>query len=132
MPADYECPNCAATLTTSKGLVRHLLEEAGDIGVTTAAFLRAGCGSRFGARICELRHDDGMVIVEQRVSRSSSLYVSVAPPGPVSSPSAAVSPADGPGSLSPPPLDIGPDETTDALFEVPATGAVSAVLGEAA
>ncbi len=130
MPADYECPNCGATTATSKGLVRHLLEEAGEMGVTTAAFLRAGCGSRFGARICELRHQDGMEISEQRVSRGSSLYVSAdVSPGPVSTPSASY-PADGPGSLSPPPLDTGPDETPDALFDAPTLSPASAVLGD--
>lgn len=70
----YVCPNCAATLRTAKALVRHLLEEAGETGVTTNGFLRAGCGSRFGARIHELRHDEGLRIDERYLRPGASLY----------------------------------------------------------
>ena len=70
----YCCPNCAVTLRTAKALVRHLLEEAGETGVTTNGFLRAGCGSRFGARIHELRHDEGLRIEESYLRSGASLY----------------------------------------------------------
>lgn len=70
----YRCPNCAAPLRTAKALVRHLLEEAGGRGVSTSEFLRAGCGSRFGARIHELRHDEGLGITERYLRPGSSLY----------------------------------------------------------
>jgi hypothetical protein len=58
------CPNCHQPFGTQHDYVRHLLEEAGSNGVTTNEFLRAGAGSRFGARIHELRHQDGLYITE--------------------------------------------------------------------
>lgn len=69
----YVCPNCQAPLRSTRALVRHLLEEAGPHGVTTNDFLRAGAGSRFGARIHELRHEDGLSITEASID-SGSVY----------------------------------------------------------
>jgi Helix-turn-helix domain len=54
--------------------VLQLLREAGEHGVTTAQFLEAGCGSRFGARVQELR-DAGWVIDARRVRVGSHVYV---------------------------------------------------------
>lgn len=51
---------------TRRELVLQLLTEAGGDGVTTGDFLRAGAGSRFGARIAELRAD-GYAIHAERV-----------------------------------------------------------------
>lgn len=61
----YHCPNCGANVETQQTYVRHLLEEAGDKGVTTNEFLRWGAGSRFGARVHELRHEYGLYITEE-------------------------------------------------------------------
>lgn len=58
------CPNCHQPFGTQHDYVRHLLEEAGPNGVTTNEFLSARAGSRFGARIHELRHEDGLYITE--------------------------------------------------------------------
>ena len=60
------CPNCGAIGATQRDYVRHLLQEAhaAGRGVTTNQFLQWGAGSRFGARIHELRHDEGRTIVE--------------------------------------------------------------------
>ncbi len=73
----YVCPDCRIVLRSSKDLVRHRLEEAGPHGVSTADFLRAGCGSRFGARIHELRHEEGLRIDERYLRPGSSLYTLV-------------------------------------------------------
>ena len=54
--------------------VLQLLREAGPVGVTTAEFLEAGCGSRFGARVQELR-DAGWVVGARRVRAGSHVYV---------------------------------------------------------
>lgn len=49
--------------------------------VTTHDFLVGGCGSRFGARLSELRHEHGCVIEEHKLSdRSGSRYRLVAEP----------------------------------------------------
>lgn len=53
--------------------VLQLLVEAGDRGVTTAEFLEARCGSRFGARVQELRCE-GFVIDVRRVRDGSYQY----------------------------------------------------------
>lgn len=60
----YACPNCGSAIATQQNYVRHLLEEAGDRGVTTNEFLSWGAGSRFGARVHELRHEHGLYITE--------------------------------------------------------------------
>jgi hypothetical protein len=54
--------------------VLRLLREAGPRGVTTDEFLEAGCGSRFGARVQELR-DQGWTIDARHVRTGSHLYV---------------------------------------------------------
>lgn len=61
----YQCPNCGRRVTTQLAYVRHLLEEAGGKGVTTNEFLRWGAGSRFGARVHELRHNHQLFITEE-------------------------------------------------------------------
>lgn len=58
---------------SNKALVLHLLKEAGDRGVTTAELLQAGCGSRYGGRILELRKK-GYVIESTRVRDGSWRY----------------------------------------------------------
>lgn len=68
---------------SKKGKVLALLKLAGEHGVTTAEFLRHGCGSRFGARIQELR-DEGYRIDSERVRDGSSRYrLVVSTPGEV-------------------------------------------------
>lgn len=60
----YRCPNCGRTSVGQRAYVLHLLDEAGHRGVTTNQFLAWGAGSRFGARVHELRHDEGREITE--------------------------------------------------------------------
>lgn len=60
--------------------VLQLLRAAGPRGVTTAEFLEDGqCGSRFGARVQELR-DAGWSIDARRVRAGSHVYVLVREP----------------------------------------------------
>jgi len=59
-----------------------LLRSAGDRGVTTQDFLLAGVGSRYSARIFELRREFGCDIEEQRQRAGSSRYwLREEPPG---------------------------------------------------
>lgn len=77
----YTCPNCQANVRSSKAFVRHLLEEAGPHGVTTNDFLRAGAGSRFGARIFDLRHKHGIHIEETSIDGGSVYKLAAQPSG---------------------------------------------------
>lgn len=61
--------------------VLELLRQAGARGVTTAEFLQAGVGARYGARLLELRRE-GHVIDAQRV-RDGSWRYTLRAPGPV-------------------------------------------------
>lgn len=58
---------------THKELALHLLREAGDRGVTTAEMLQAGVGSRYSARLLELRQE-GHLIESERIREGSWLY----------------------------------------------------------
>ena len=58
---------------TRRQLVLHLLREAGPRGVTTAELLQAGCGSRYGGRLFELR-EQGHVIEGERLREGSWRY----------------------------------------------------------
>ena len=58
---------------SKRDLVLQLLRDAGPRGVTTAALLEAGCGSRFGARVQELRKA-GLTIDVERVREGSYRY----------------------------------------------------------
>jgi hypothetical protein len=58
---------------SKRRLAYDLLAQAGTRGVTTAEFLEAGCGSRFGARIQELRAA-GATIDVRRLRTGSHLY----------------------------------------------------------
>lgn len=78
--------------------------------VTTHDFLVGGCGSRFGARLCELRHDFGCVIEEHKLSdRSGSRYRLIAEPD--ASP-AAIPPAPHAGEQPAPRTDAPGQATT--------------------
>jgi hypothetical protein len=59
--------------------VLQLLSEAGPRGVTTGEFLEAGCGSRFGARVQELR-DAGFVVDSRRLRAGAHVYTLQAVP----------------------------------------------------
>lgn len=61
----YPCPDCGQALPTARGLVAHMLHE-NPHGVTTGQLLKAGAGSRYGARIKELR-ESGMRIESELV-----------------------------------------------------------------
>lgn len=58
---------------TKRELALRLLQDAGPRGVTTAEFLRAGVGSRYGARLREIR-EAGYDIVSERLTASSFRY----------------------------------------------------------
>jgi hypothetical protein len=58
---------------SKRELVHRLLREAAPRGVTTAEFIEAGCGSRFGARVQELR-DAGHLVDSKRLRSGSYLY----------------------------------------------------------
>src|SRR5438105_98255 len=58
---------------TRRDLTLHLLREASASGVTTADFLRAGVGSRYGARLRELR-EAGHTITAKRERDGSWRY----------------------------------------------------------
>lgn len=58
---------------TRRALLLHLLQEAGDRGLTTAEIIQAGVGSRYGARLLELRKE-GWVVEAERVRDGSWRY----------------------------------------------------------
>jgi hypothetical protein len=58
---------------TRKALTLSLLRDAGERGVETAEFLNAGVGSRYGARLLELRNE-GHVIEAERIRNGSWKY----------------------------------------------------------
>jgi hypothetical protein len=58
---------------TRRWLLLKLLEEAGDRGVTTGEILTAGVGSRYGARLLELR-EAGHVVEGERERDGSWRY----------------------------------------------------------
>ncbi len=80
---------------SKRQIVLRLLREAGPRGVTTAEFLEAGCGSRFGARVQELR-EEGFVVDTRRVRTASYVYVLGHAPEPEGAP-----PADGAAAVEP-------------------------------
>jgi hypothetical protein len=63
-----------------KWLLLRLLKDAGSVGATTADLLAAGVGSRYGARLLELR-DHGYVIESRRERQSSFRYILTDEPG---------------------------------------------------
>ncbi len=65
---------------TRRALLGHLLEQAGERGLTTAELLQAGIGSRYSARIWELR-EAGWVIEAHRIRDGSWRYTLLAKPG---------------------------------------------------
>jgi hypothetical protein len=58
---------------SKKQLFLDLLRKRGRYGVTTRELLEAGCGSRYGARLAELR-DDGHVVTGVRLRNGSWRY----------------------------------------------------------
>lgn len=58
---------------TRAALLLSLLEDAGEVGITTAEILQAGVGSRYGARILELRKA-GHQITSERIRDGAWLY----------------------------------------------------------
>lgn len=109
---------------TRRALVLQLLRQAGDSGVTTAELLRAGCGSRYGARLLELRKA-GFVITSERVREGQWRYRLTHDAGTAGE--ATTANEQGPD----------PDPTVDsssppALFELPPAGPASAIHDEAA
>ena len=110
---------------TRRQLALSLLEEAGGRGVTTAGFLQAGVGSRYGARILELRRD-GHVIEAVRLRDGSWRYTLVSDRAggtaqPLPAPASAAETC--PGAAPPPPPVPGAGEPSlfnAAAFERPA------------
>lgn len=66
---------------TRRELALQLLKDAGDDGVTTARFLDEGVGSRYGARIREIR-EEGYEIYAHRLRDGSWRYVLAGDPSP--------------------------------------------------
>lgn len=64
---------------TRRDLVLRLLREAGSLGVTTAGFVQAGAGIRFGARLGELR-ERGYVIGAERIGEGAWRYTLLGEP----------------------------------------------------
>ena len=60
---------------TRRDLVLSLLRNAQPDGVTTAQFLEAGAGSRFGARIAELRAEGYDIISEYQRQGSHKYFL---------------------------------------------------------
>lgn len=73
------CPGCGTVRRGTKAMALHLLQEAGAKGVTTSQFLLAGCGNRFGGRLHELKHEDGIDYLEERVAEGEHRYWLAAP-----------------------------------------------------
>lgn len=103
---------------TRKQLALHLLEEAGERGITTGELMKAGVGSRYGARLLELRAE-GHIIESVRLRDGAWKYtLTSSPPGGV-----ALGRAKGSaGGASPdltPPAGTGQDQagSPDVLFE---------------
>lgn len=59
--------------TTRRDLLAHLLREAGNRGITTGELLQAGVGSRYSARLLELR-ELGWVVEAKRIRDGSWRY----------------------------------------------------------
>lgn len=99
-------------MTPGQQKVLHLLRDAGERGVLTADFIQAGCGNRFGGRICELRKDFDCEIRTETVRQGSARYVLLdGPPGR----EPAVEDGRTGGGSSPPEAAVIP-----SLFEQPA------------
>lgn len=70
------CPNCGQRFTGQRAYIHHLLVEAGPDGVTTNQLMAFGAGSRYSARILELR-DQGMTIESVKVTEGNWRYTLV-------------------------------------------------------
>jgi hypothetical protein len=73
---------------TRREQLARLLREAGDRGVTTGELLQAGVGSRYGARIAELR-EQGWQIESARLRDGAWRYTLISRPSSPSWPMAA-------------------------------------------
>ncbi len=67
-------------MSDSQARVYKALEAAGDRGITTQEFIQSFAGSRFSARILELRSKFGCQISTERLSANSSRYRLISPP----------------------------------------------------
>lgn len=92
-----------------------ILEAAGDRGATTAELIQGGVGSRYSARLLELR-DEGYVIQGERVRDGSWRYTLTDSPQELDGPPNPLGPVEGGG-----PGALGVSGAgTPALFEMPA------------
>lgn len=101
---------------TRRELALHLLRKAGQRGVTTGDFIRAGVGSRYSARLLELRRL-GHRIESHRIREGSWRYI-LKPQldierGGASDPTDESSPAPSPGAETL--FDIDTPVTTESL-----------------
>lgn len=69
---------------TRRELLAKLLRDAGDHGVTTGELLQHGVGSRYSARLMELR-EQGWVVQAERVRDGQWRYILVSEPSSVAS-----------------------------------------------
>ncbi len=88
---------------TRRDLLLNVLEQAGARGVTTAEIIQAGVGSRYGARLLELR-ERGYVVEAVRVRDGSYRYTLLG----------------GPGRPAACPPDLAYDNAPLAMFDTPA------------
>lgn len=77
-----------------------LLREAGSRGVTTGAFLQAGAGVRYGARVHELR-ERGYVIGAERIGEGAWRYTLLGEPPNDRAPAQAAAAAPEPLTAAP-------------------------------
>ncbi len=62
--------------------VYEILKAAGDRGITTSEFLSSRCGSRYSARILELRAKFGCQISTERLSQGNYRFRLLSAPSP--------------------------------------------------
>ena len=74
---------------TKRDLLAYLLRQAGERGVTTGELLQAGIGSRYSARLMELRAD-GWVVSAERIRDGAWKYTLLSEPAGVTEPASTL------------------------------------------
>jgi hypothetical protein len=97
---------------TRKWLLLSLLETAGERGVTIGEIMGAGVGSRYGARLLELR-EQGYVVEAKREREGSFRYTLLATPDDLVDP-----PSETVASINRAATSVALARDTDKLFEV--------------
>lgn len=121
---------------TRRAIALQLLQDAGGAGVTTGDLMRAGVGSRYGARLKELR-DEGYEIHSERLRGGSWRYILTSEPGSVQTtplactadPGSGVKPSGPQGPPSggtEPPGERRDAAESGALFDLPTAAPMNA------